>query len=289
VLVDFSAYRETDALPDPELAVVYEGLADRLLDFLGSFAHAFHPTAVHGYAESFGPVVFVVPVALGVAGWRLWRRRREGTTALPTGFDTLIVLATLLVAGAALAPAHLSHRALGMEWLFGWRHGLPLVLGIVLALAHLWRLGIWVRIALLLVVATGIVFRADPPDRYTTAADRPPSVAERELLEWIDAHSRPPVVLSVAGRWLAASSQAVTHVPVCTSAEVIDKHIQLLSPDYVVIRRADLRLKCRPLRDIDRSAVALVTTFDRGQKPIWVFRPVQSVPEAGFGPPARPE
>ena len=88
VLVDFSAYRESDALPVPEIAVAYEGLADRLLDFLGSFAHAFHPTADHGYAESFGLVALVVPVALGVAGWRLWHRRREGATALPTGFDT---------------------------------------------------------------------------------------------------------------------------------------------------------------------------------------------------------
>jgi len=286
VLVDFSAYRENDALPAPELLVAYDGLADRLLDFLGSFAHAFHPTAVHGYAQSFGPVVIVVPVALGIAGWQLWRRHREGTTALPTGFDTLTVLATFLAAGAALAPAHLSHMALSMEWLFGWRHGLPLVLGIVLALASLWRLGIWVRIALLVVVATGIFFRASPPTRYTNAGNQPASGADLELLEWIDGHSRPPVVLSVRGRWLAASSQAVTHVMLCTSAESINKHIEVLILDYVVIRLADLHSQCRPLRDIDRSAIARVTTFGPRKNPIMVFRPAQSVPEAGFGPPA---
>jgi hypothetical protein len=285
VLADFSAYRENDVLPAPEIAVVYEGLADRLLDFLGSFAHAFHPTADHGYAESFGPAALLVPVAFGVAGWQLWRRRREGATALPTGFETLIVLAAFLVAGAALAPAHLSHMAFRREWLFGWRHGLPLVLGIVLALAYLWRFGIWMRAVLLVVVATGIVFRASPPIRY--AKDRPQSAAEQALLEWIDGHSRPPVVLSVAGRWLAASSQALIHVPVCTSAEAIDDHIRVLDLDYVVIRASDLRGRCRPLRDIDQSAVALVTTFRPEKSPIWVFRPAQSVPEAGFVPPTR--
>jgi hypothetical protein len=287
VLVDFSAYRESDALPVPEIAVAYEGLADRLLDFLGSFAHAFHPTANHGYAESFGLVALVVPVALGVAGWRLWHRRREGATALPTGFNTVIVLATFLVAGAALAPAHLSHMAFRREWLFGWRHGLPLVLGIALALAYLWRFGIWVRIALLVVVATGVVFRASPPNRYVK--DRPPTDAEREFIEWIDGHSRPPVVLSVAGRWLAAMSKAVTHVPVCTNAEAIDEHIEVLAPDYLVIRRSDLRSRCRPLREIDQSAVTLVKTFGPEKNPIWVFGPAQSVPEAGFSPPAQRE
>jgi hypothetical protein len=287
VLLDFSAYQESDALPPPDFLVAYDGLADRLLDFLGSFAHAFHPTAASGYAESFGPAVFAVPIALGVAGWQLWRRRREGATALPTGFDALPALATLLVAGVALAPAHLSHMALRAEWLFGWRHGLPLVLGIVLALAFLWRFGIWVRIALLLVVATGIAFRESPPARYTEVGDRPASPAELKILEWIDGHSRPPVILSVAGRWLAASSQAVTHVPLCTSAERIDKHIQALTLDYVVIRPVDVRLWCKPLRDIDRNAIELVRKFGPRQNPIMVFRPVQAVPEAGFAPPAQ--
>jgi hypothetical protein len=163
-----------------------------------------------------------------------------------------------------------------------------MVLGIVLALAYLWRLGIWGRIALLLMVATGIAL-ASPPDRYIRGGNQPPSAADRELLKWIDGHSRPPVILGLSGRWLAASSQAVAHVPVCTSAEAIDEQIRVLSPDYVIIRLASMRSSCEPLRDIDRSAVEQVMVFGPRRNPIWVLRPAQSVPEPSFAPPTRRE
>ena len=71
VLIDFSAHRENEALLRPVLIVEFDSPLDRMIDFAESFVQAFHPTAKLAYIESFGPIVYVIPLALVIAGWRL--------------------------------------------------------------------------------------------------------------------------------------------------------------------------------------------------------------------------
>ena len=200
--------------------------------------------------------------------------------ACAPGFDALLALAILFASVSALAPAHVSHMAIGTAWLFGWRHGLPLILAILLALASLCRHGTWVRIALILVVAVGTLNRASPPDRYVPSADRMTTEGERALLYWIDQHPRPPVVLTVMGRWLAASSRAVAHVPSCDSAAMFENHLSALTLDYVVIHPRDLRV-CPALRNVNRNALELVHSFGDGARHITVWRPANAPTEEG--------
>jgi hypothetical protein len=272
VLVRFFAYRENDALPELQATVPLEGPVERLLDLFASFGQAFHPTAQHGYAESFGPIVYAVPIALALALWQRVPRHRSGTDSLVPAFESLLATATAFVAIVALAPLHLSHMAVGWEWLFGWRHGLPLVLAIVLAIAFLWRLGPAARVVLLAAVIAGTLFRGSTPDRYILAADRPPSGAELALVAWIDEHPRRPVVLTTYGRSLAASSQAVTHVPSCEQPGNLQAHLSAIELDYILIQPGDLRV-CPGLRGLDPKAFERVGSFGSGPRRIVVYRP----------------
>jgi hypothetical protein len=142
----------------------------------------------------------------------------------------------------------------------------------VLAFAFLWRLTGRIGFVLLLVVISGIVFRSAEPASFIQGVERPPSEVERALHAWIDRHPRRPVILSVRGRSLAASSQAVVHVPTCTSAAVVDIYIAELSLDYIVMEPGDQR-RCPALRDIDPSRVAHVRDFGSGKRRIRVWRP----------------
>jgi hypothetical protein len=280
VLIDFSAHRENEALLPRALTVEYDGPLDRMIDFAGSFLQAFHPTPKQAYIESFGPIAYAIPLALAVAGWRLWSRRREWTVASAPGFDALLAFATLFAALSALAPVHVSHMGIGLEWLFGWRHGLPLILAILLALASLCRHRTWARIALILVVAVGTLNRTWPPDRYIRLAEMMVTKEERALLNWIDQHPRPPVVLIGMGRWLAASSRAVAHVPPCDSDAMLRKQLSALTLDYIAIHPIDRRY-CRALSNVDRDELELVRSFGQPPRRITVWRPANAPAEEG--------
>ena len=279
VLIDFAAHRENEALLPRVFTVEYDGLLDRMIDFAGSFVQAFHPTSKQAYIESFGPTAYAIPLALVVAGWRLWSRRREWTVARAPGFDALLALATLLAALSALAPVHVAHMEVGLEWLFGWRHGLPLILAILLALASLCRHRTWVRIAVILVAAVGTLNRPLPPGYYTRSGERMVTEGEHALIDWIDQHPRPPVVSSAMGRWLAASSRAVTHVPPCDSA-TLKNHLSALTLDYVVIHPMG-RWLCPALRDVSRNELEQVRSFGRAPRLITVWRPANAPAEEG--------
>jgi hypothetical protein len=281
VLIDFSAHRENEALLPRVLTVEYDGPLDRMIDFAASFVQAFHPTSKQAYIESFGPIAYAIPLALVVAGWRLWsRRREEWTVARAPGFDALLALAILFAALSALAPVHVSHMEIRLEWLFGWRHGLPLILAILLALASLCRHRTWVRIALILVAAVGTLNRASPPDRYIRFADIMVTKEERAFLDWIDQHPRPPVVLSGMGRWLAASSRAVAHVPLCDSDAMTRNQLSALTLDYVAIHPIDLRF-CPALSNVDRDELELVRSFGQPPRRITIWRPANAPTEEG--------
>jgi hypothetical protein len=93
MLVDFTAYRETPQLPPYPGFVRYASGADRLLDFAGSFVRAFHPTRPETYLRSFGAVVYLVPVAAGLALWRASGRPARARARCDP--DRVLVLAAI--------------------------------------------------------------------------------------------------------------------------------------------------------------------------------------------------
>jgi hypothetical protein len=280
VLVDFSAYRETPELARPALLVPFAGPLERLLDALASIPHAFHPTAPLTYVESFGPVVHALPAAALLAGWR-WLRRRSRSDARAAAREPVLPLASLLVAAAALVPLHAAHMALGPEWLFHWRHGLPLILAIVPALALLAPLGALARVVGVALVGVSTFLPAHAPRDYVLGNERATWEAERRLVEWLDAHPQPPVLLALYSRSLAAQSRAVAHQLDCTSPQSVMQQLDVLPIDYLVVHVSAAAGHCPELADLPAGRLELVRRFGRGWRQIWVAR--LAAPSGGTG------
>ncbi len=280
VLVDFSAYRETEELLPLALVEEFPGLRERILDVLSSFAQPFDPAA--SYVDSFGLIAYSVPLCAGLLVYGLWRRRSRARR-VPQA-EHLVTLATVLAAVSTLVPLHLAHMVVGTESLFGSRHGLPLILAIVLAIAYLARLGAFVRIVLIAVAATGILFPAHTAMTYIRGNQRFPWPAERHLMRWLDAHPRPPVLLSLKSRSLAARSRSVAHQLVCTSPGLVMRQVEVLPMDYLVVYERDAP-HCPFLFRLPEGEFDTVERFGHGKGQISVLRWRRSLLPAPTSPP----
>jgi hypothetical protein len=283
VLLNFSAYRETEALELVKLSMSYDGIADRVLDFLASFRAAFEPFSTNSYTWSFNWIAYVVPLALAFAAWQLWARRREPISRLAPGFEALPVFATLLVAAVTLLPTHASHMIVGKEWLFSSRHGFPLILAIVVSIPFLSRANRALGLCLTLVALGGAVARPAEPVDFVEAAEEIPSQDALALHAWLDQHARRPIVMAVHGRSLAASSDAVVHVPPCSSSFGVTAYLRELAIDYLVAEPGDRR-RCQWLSILNPNDFEFVQAFDSRNRLITVWRLSDVEPEAGFAP-----
>jgi hypothetical protein len=271
VLIDFAAYRETPALPEFALTVIYSGVIDRVRDLFASFAVAFDPRGFSSYVTSFGFIAYAVPAALVVFGWGL-ARGRGNSARLLEAFDRshLPALSVCLVAGAALAPVHAAHMTIWIEWHFGWRHGVPFVLALAPAIAVLSRTGAMARALVLLAVVVGISAPATTPANYLLGPQRPTWPAEQSLMRWIDEHPRPPVLLAIMARSLAARSRGVAHQLDCGGPDHVRVQLELLPVSYLVVYASDLRT-CPELAGLGSPGLERVKRFGRGAQEISVL------------------
>jgi hypothetical protein len=271
VLIDFAAYRETAELPEFALLARHSGVVDRILDVFVSVGVALRPFDAQSYVASFGPAAYAVPAALGISVWGLARGPGIGS-ALVRGCDRsrLPLVASCAVAAAALAPVHLAHMDVWIEWLFAWRHGVPFVLAMVPAIAVLSRSGALARALVLGAVVIGVVSPSTTPANYIAGTQRPTWPAEQSLVRWIDEHSRPPVLLGTMARSLAARSRGVAHQLDCGPPEAVLRQLELLPVDYLVVYASDLQT-CPELAELGSSLFAQVKRFGRGARQITVL------------------
>lgn len=218
VLVDYSAYRATPELARFPITLGADSWWGFVVDRFDGLRAAFDPFHANAYARSFGAAVYLVPLAFAAIAiaappvrqsWA-WIRSSEART--PIG--------VALTGAGALAAVHVHHGTLIWEWWFHWRHGLPMILPIALALAVLAATGPrWLRgLALLLVawsVASGAV-AVDETSRFLRYATAGPSAEEAALVRWADSR-RPPVrMVTTRAQGLAAfSERAGFHWTVC--------------------------------------------------------------------------
>ncbi len=269
VLISFSAYRETAELAPVALVRSFPGATERLLDLAGSLVHAFNPLDRFSYFTSFGLIIYAVPVFAFALAYRLVR----GSASLlgDTGDQRLLPLACLLIALVALLPLHVAHMALGPEWLFYWRHGLPLIFCIVPAVAWLGRSSARSRRALVAVAAVGVFFPMLAPTSYLKS-DVPTWSAEIDFMRWLDAHPKPPVVHSMVSRSIAAQSNAVAHSINCTSADLLIQQIEALPADYLV--EYPWIFHCKALKELPAERFRVVKRFGMGNGQITVRQPL---------------
>jgi hypothetical protein len=255
-LVDFSAYRETPGLLPFSGFREFGSLAARLADMGGGLLYAFAPASRYGYVTSFGYAVYLVPAALALLAWQALAQRLDWR-ALASQRALLPVCVLLLWAGCLL-PVHAQHAVFPFPWWFHWRHGLPMLLGMLVAFCWLWRGGLAPRALALALVASGLVasWRADDP---LGAEPRAPGLFELEFFAWLDAHEQPPVVLGTQCREIALWSNALTHWTRCEEpSERTRAQLEHLPIDYVVLYPGEKR--CRFVGGLERE-LELVRRF----------------------------
>lgn len=266
MLVDFTAAHETPELDPYTWIVQTDSLWAWLVDRSEGFRVAFEPRGSASYVASFGLVVYAVPLAL------LWLMLRPSMLrAVPrelTSGGSLAVTAALVAGIACIAPVHALHAGHPKPsvWLFHFRHGLPMAMPIVVALAFVFATGrLPLRgLALLLVGASlwtgagGIRGEFARAPRY-----RGPSPAEQQLAAWIE-EQEPPLIFATTRPWsLGALTRGLFHHASCKDRpRQLLTYFDRLNVDYLILPDSD-----RSCRFLETSAYELVPIrrFGRGR------------------------
>jgi hypothetical protein len=189
-----------------------------------------------GYYNLFRFATYLVPVASILYLVRLAQRRAR---ILPVDVSELAPYAVLFSAIAFVASLNLFHETFFISWLFGWRHGLPYILAIVLAIASLAHAESRVlRIATGAVVAVTIATAAVALTRdVIRTPPTAPSPGELQMIEWLGKnHVGVPTLLTTHAQQLAVIYDAKFHWALC--ADPPAKTLQLIEKlpiDYVVV------------------------------------------------------
>jgi hypothetical protein len=262
--------RETGGLKLFRQTVAVASMADRVGNVRDGLAIAFSPTSKDGYLASFGAVTYAVPLALLAAAGSLTELKRVGRRLWSAEGCLLLiaVLATLLM----LAPLHLEKRQFFRTWLFGWRHGLPFILPIALALPYLFlrgeRLGRALAGALVAITLFHSVgaLRGLLDKQYAAG----PAGPEAALVAFLDAQKPRPRVITTNAQVLSAFSRSYFHWMDC---KVSAKHTRLLlqngAADHVLLYPKEASCPYfAPLRE----ELELVKSWKRGFK-VELWRP----------------
>lgn len=252
------------------VAVPTSSIADKLRTAGEGLEAAFKPDSKLGYTASFGLVVYAVPLAVLMAASSWTEVKRIGRRLWSA--DGCLLSIAMLAALVMLAPLHFQKNQFFFTWLFGWRHGLPFILLIALALPYLFlrgeRLGRGIAIVLVAITLFHSVesMRVLLNRRYEAG----PTGPEAELAAWMDAQKPRPKVITTNAQVLSAFSRSYFHWMDC---KVSAKHTRILletgAADYVLLYPKEAR--CPSFESL-QDQMELVKTFKRGYK-VELWRP----------------
>jgi len=225
----------------------------------------FDPSNAYSYVQSFGVVAFLVPLALVGAIVELARRRK--LRAPQSIFRTAILIAGLFF----FFNLTLYQSAVWMPWLFGWRHGLPFIFLIVLAvpwlIAHAGRFAPAIAIVLLVSVVTS----ANAVIAFVRSPDVQLIPAETELVAWLDAQPRRVSVIATNAQILGSMSDTHFYWTECSSpGETTRAMLRAMPIDYVVLYEREVR--CRFVTGL--GALRIVRAFGPPGRRVFVLKPL---------------
>lgn len=211
-----------------------------LLDRLSGVGVAFDWRSRESYVSHFGALAYLVPLALALFGWRWLRAGRGERFALTP--ERALPVATLLTGVGMLLPVHAAHMTFVYDWLFGFRHGLPLVVLVVLALAYLdAQPGRWWRAVAVLAAASVLVTNvANMQWLFERKMRHGLSDGEQQLVDWLATQRSQPTLVTTQPWMFGAFSRAGYHWILCRHKP--EQTLALLrhaGADYVVLRRRD--------------------------------------------------
>ena len=185
-------------------------------------------------------LALLVPLAAIYAIWM--RKWIGGATAAAVALSSALTCATLLDA----------HNRFFLEWLFGYRHGLPIILLIVVAMIQLngryaRRIAIvLVAVSVVMAVPKVLAFATQPPVEW-------PSAAERQLATWLARNGPNAIVLTTNAQAMSVVSNANFRWAACEQTpEEIARVLQLVRSDYVLVYEQEQR--CAFVRGLGADA-----------------------------------
>lgn len=200
---------------------------------------AFSPFDGNSFFNSFHAALLIPIIGAAVAIVR-WLRGSH-TIRLREAF--VLPAAAVLIALATFFSLDLFHQdpEFLMPWLFGYRHGLPMIFGVAVATVYLWKLGRAARYATVACAVVAMVYGGVSIVNFVTAPPLPsPTAAEATLGRWLDNHPSPPQIITARAQHLSVYTHANVHWTECrTPATTTRIMLERLPVDYVVVYAAE--------------------------------------------------
>ncbi len=282
VLLEFGRYRETPAIERFQAVAHQDNWMEALAVRLDGLRVAFDPTEAISYLGALGTAVYLLPLALLVM---LLPPARGAAALRGATRPTRAALVGSTVAGALMVlPLHFFPSRHLWDWRFGHRHGLPLVLVLVPALAWLAATPGRRARAIALVLVTFSIFGG----AIVVASSLPAPAgsgllgAEPELAAWIDSHAEPPTLLTTQVHTLGVFTRGRYHWMECRESGDKVRRILDLVPaiDYVLVYGGEERC---PFAQGTRG-LELAATFGDGPGRILAFAAHGSRGEPALNP-----
>ncbi len=223
------SYQQTAALAPYSMGMPTQGPLDLWLLRLQGVVTALDPFSPHSFVALYGAAALLVPIALLHWLHRAFRSR----VGVSAGVLAVALSGTFLAGMLVLLPQRYFR-----PWLFGWRHGLPFIFLVVLALVELIghgnrsvRIGA-IAIAFVSILSGGVsvtrTVLAGPPVGLTQA--------EKELTGWLERQPPSVVVLTTNAQSLSVYTHANFRWAACDdSAQVTESILRNVRADYLAV------------------------------------------------------
>ena len=220
----------------------------------------------YSYVHSFGVVSYLVPLAAIGVLVELVRRRKLRAP------QNLFVTATLIAGLFFFFNLTLYQSSVWMPWLFGWRHGLPFIILIMLAVPWLASRAGRLAPAIAIVLLFSVMSSADATLAFVRSPDVALSTGEAQLVAWLNAHPKRPSIITTNAQILGSMSDAHFYWTNCTATgETIRAMLQQLPIDYIVMYEREARcpfvMQTGPLR--------LVRAYGEPGRRVFVLQPLR--------------
>lgn len=216
-------------LPPFQMYVPAATMGEWLIDRAAGFAVMFHMGSPMSYVSSFGIAALLVPAAAIVAMWRV----RKGGPKSPS----LLVVALTISGTLFLLNLTMYRGQFFLEWLFGWRHGLPLIFLLAVAVPFLVSISKGIsRVLVLAVVVISIAMNASALMAYIRAPAPSLLPQERAMIQWMNSLPGTKTFITTRAQIFATYSNMHFHWIDCSvDASTTMMMLERLPIDYVIV------------------------------------------------------
>lgn len=269
MLLDFEAYHETPELPPYSSRIPIQSFSGFIKDLIYGSLVAFNPNNPFSYVRSFGMSVYLIPLAALylLAHPEALRRTLQHITSR-TSFS---VVGTLSGAVGCLIGVHAFHQASPPPWLFHFRHGLPIILVIAVAMGYLLAQDSQIlRFFVLFLIMWSLVTSAGELKKKMRISYEGPTKAQQELAAWIAEQKVPPVFVTTRPWALGALTRGLFHGVKCNQpATQTILYFQYVNVNYLITHSFDDN--CRFFTGVKQN-LKPIREFGNGSDKIIVWR-----------------